>query len=207
MHAKRFGAGPPPPAGRKGEMGYWQGDAGGSRPPAPGPRPDGPRLRQAAGRADDGAAGADVPVALSRQFRAAYGETPYSYLMTRRIERAMALLRRGDLSVTDVCMEVGCTSLGSFAPGSPRSWGRPRAATGPGATTRPPWSRRAWPRTGPDRAGSRSAGQRTCVASSVWKSRSHTASSPSTTRTRPDLLPRRPRARGQPDRRSAPTAG
>jgi AraC-like DNA-binding protein len=52
---------------------------------------------------------------FSRQFRAAYGETPYGYLMTRRIERAMALLRRGDLSVTDVCMEVGCTSLGSFS--------------------------------------------------------------------------------------------
>ena len=55
------------------------------------------------------------PSHFSRQFRAAYGETPWSYLMTRRIERAMALLRRGDLSVTDVCMEVGCTSLGSFS--------------------------------------------------------------------------------------------
>jgi AraC-like DNA-binding protein len=52
---------------------------------------------------------------FSRQFRAAYGETPYSYLLTRRIERAKALLRRGDLSVTDVCMMVGCTSLGSFS--------------------------------------------------------------------------------------------
>ena len=52
---------------------------------------------------------------FSRRFRAAYGETPYSYLMTRRIERAKALLRRGDLSVTEVCMEVGCTSLGSFS--------------------------------------------------------------------------------------------
>jgi AraC-like DNA-binding protein len=52
---------------------------------------------------------------FARQFRATYGETPYSYLMTRRIERAKALLRRGDLSVTDVCMEVGCTSLGSFS--------------------------------------------------------------------------------------------
>lgn len=52
---------------------------------------------------------------FSRQFRAAYGETPYAYLMTRRIERAKALLRRGDLSVTEVCMEVGCTSLGSFS--------------------------------------------------------------------------------------------
>ena len=52
---------------------------------------------------------------LSRQFRQAYGESPYSYLMTRRIERAKTLLRRGDLSVTDVCMAVGCTSLGSFS--------------------------------------------------------------------------------------------
>jgi AraC-like DNA-binding protein len=51
---------------------------------------------------------------LSRQFRLAYGESPYSYLMTRRIERAMALLRRGDLSVTDVCLDVGCASLGTF---------------------------------------------------------------------------------------------
>ncbi len=52
---------------------------------------------------------------LSRQFRAAYGESPYAYLMTRRIERAMALLRRGDLSVTDVCFEVGFSSLGTFS--------------------------------------------------------------------------------------------
>ena len=52
---------------------------------------------------------------LSRQFRLAYGESPYSYLMTRRIERAMALLRRGDMSVTDVCFEVGCQSLGTFS--------------------------------------------------------------------------------------------
>jgi AraC-like DNA-binding protein len=55
------------------------------------------------------------PAHFSRRFRAAYGETPYSYLMTRRIERAKALLRRGDLTVTEVCMEVGCTSLGSFS--------------------------------------------------------------------------------------------
>jgi AraC-like DNA-binding protein len=55
------------------------------------------------------------PAHFSRQFRAAYGETPYGYLMTRRIERAKALLRRGDRSVTDVCLEVGCTSLGSFS--------------------------------------------------------------------------------------------
>jgi AraC-like DNA-binding protein len=52
---------------------------------------------------------------FSRQFRAAYGETPYSYLMTRRIERAKALLRSGELTVTEVCLEVGCLSLGSFS--------------------------------------------------------------------------------------------
>ena len=52
---------------------------------------------------------------LSREFKAAYGESPYSYLMTRRIERAMALLRRGDMSVTDICFEVGCSSLGTFS--------------------------------------------------------------------------------------------
>jgi AraC-like DNA-binding protein len=52
---------------------------------------------------------------LSRRFRFAYGESPYSYLMTRRIERAMALLRGSDLSVTEVCFEVGCSSLGTFS--------------------------------------------------------------------------------------------
>ncbi len=52
---------------------------------------------------------------LSREFRLAYGESPYSYLMTRRIERAMALLRHGDLSVTEVCFAVGCSSLGTFS--------------------------------------------------------------------------------------------
>ncbi|QXE36138.1 helix-turn-helix transcriptional regulator [Streptomyces sp. GMY02] len=55
------------------------------------------------------------PGHFSRSFRAAFGETPYSYLMTRRIERAKALLRRGDLTVTEVCFAVGCSSLGSFS--------------------------------------------------------------------------------------------
>ncbi|MFJ8436277.1 helix-turn-helix domain-containing protein [Kitasatospora sp. NPDC094019] len=84
------------------------------------------RLRRARDAMDrDYALPLDVPalarVALmspghfSRSFRAAFGETPYSYLMTRRIERAKALLRRGDLSVTEVCFAVGCTSLGSFS--------------------------------------------------------------------------------------------
>jgi AraC-like DNA-binding protein len=52
---------------------------------------------------------------LSRRFRLAYGEPPYAYLMTRRIERAMALLRRGEMSVTEVCFAVGCSSLGTFS--------------------------------------------------------------------------------------------
>ncbi|MFF2551295.1 helix-turn-helix transcriptional regulator [Nocardia sp. NPDC058058] len=52
---------------------------------------------------------------LSRQFKLAYGESPYSYLMTRRIERAMTLLRRADMSVTEVCFAVGCSSLGTFS--------------------------------------------------------------------------------------------
>ena len=84
------------------------------------------RLRRARDRMDrEYARPLDVPALartalmssahFSRRFREAYSETPYSYLMTRRIERAKALLRRGDMSVTDVCFAVGCTSLGSFS--------------------------------------------------------------------------------------------
>jgi AraC-like DNA-binding protein len=84
------------------------------------------RLRRARDRMDrEYAQPLDVPALartalmstahFSRRFREAYSETPYSYLMTRRIERAKALLRRGDLSVTEVCFAVGCTSLGSFS--------------------------------------------------------------------------------------------
>ncbi|MEU8207415.1 helix-turn-helix transcriptional regulator [Streptosporangium sp. NPDC049046] len=62
------------------------------------------------------AAGAHMSIGhLSREFRRVYDESPYSYLMTRRIERAMTLLRRGDLSVTEVCFEVGFSSLGTFS--------------------------------------------------------------------------------------------
>ena len=61
------------------------------------------------------ARGAHMSAGFSRQFRLAYGESPYGYLMTRRIERAIALLRRGDLSVTEVCFAVGCSSLGTFS--------------------------------------------------------------------------------------------
>jgi transcriptional regulator GlxA family with amidase domain len=84
------------------------------------------RLRRARDRMDrEYAQPLDVPALartalmstahFSRRFREAYSETPYSYLMTRRIERAKALLRRGELSVTEVCFEVGCSSLGSFS--------------------------------------------------------------------------------------------
>src|SRR6201999_3948794 len=66
---------------------------------------------------------------LSREFRQAFGESPYSYLMTRRIERAMALLRRGDLSVTEVCFAVGCSSLGTFSTRFTELVGRPPSAS------------------------------------------------------------------------------
>jgi AraC-like DNA-binding protein len=68
------------------------------------------------------------PSHFSRQFREAYGETPYGYLQTRRVERAMALLRRGDRSVTEVCFEVGFTSLGSFSSTFTRLVGEPPSA-------------------------------------------------------------------------------
>ncbi|MEU8300535.1 helix-turn-helix transcriptional regulator [Micromonospora sp. NPDC048909] len=79
---------------------------------------------------------------LSRQFRQAYGESPYSYLMTRRIERAMALLRRGDLTVTEVCFAVGCSSLGTFSTRFTELVGVPpstyRAQTAPATAEIPP---------------------------------------------------------------------
>lgn len=68
------------------------------------------------------------PGHFARSFRAAYGETPYGYLMTRRIERAKALLRLGELSVTEVCVAVGCTSLGSFSASFTRLVGMPPSA-------------------------------------------------------------------------------
>jgi AraC-like DNA-binding protein len=72
---------------------------------------------------------------LSRQFKIAYGESPYAYLMTRRIERAMALLRRGDLSVTEVCFAVGCSSLGTFSTRFTELVGMPPSAYRQGATS------------------------------------------------------------------------
>ncbi len=102
---------------------------------------------------------------LSRQFKRAYGESPYSYLMTRRIERAMWLLRRGDLNVTEVCFAVGCGSLGTFSTrfaelvGMPPSAYRRQAARAAGTTgnmpsciarqvTRPVRNREATARSG-----------------------------------------------------------
>lgn len=79
---------------------------------------------------------------FSREFKAAYGETPYAYLMTRRVERAMALLRRGDLSVTEVCFEVGGSSLGTFSTRFAELVGVPpsvyRRQAGPSTTGLPP---------------------------------------------------------------------
>ena len=122
---------------------------------------------------------------LSREFKAAYGESPYSYLMTRRIERAMALLRRGDLSVTEVCFAVGCQSLGTFSTrftelvGMPPSEYRRQAAGRHGRACR-----RARPRRSPDRSGIEK--HRPPAARSVERHghhHSHHASSRTTTRT------------------------
>ena len=92
---------------------------------------------------------------FSRCFRDAYGETPYAYPQTRRVERAMALLRRGDLSVTDVCLAVGFTSLGSFSSTFTRLVGEPPSAYRARDHTRmapvPPCVARAWTR--PSRNG------------------------------------------------------
>jgi AraC-like DNA-binding protein len=87
---------------------------------------------------------------LSRQFKLAYGEPPYGYLMTRRIERAMALLRRGDLSVTEVCFEVGCSSLGTFSTRFTELVGMPPSAYR-------------------ERAANATAGMPSCVAKQVTK--------------------------------------
>jgi AraC-like DNA-binding protein len=82
---------------------------------------------------------------LSRQFRLAYGESPYGYLMTRRIERAMALLRAGELSVTEVCFAVGCASLGTFSTRFTELVGVPPSVYKQRRRTRRRGCRRAWP--------------------------------------------------------------
>ncbi|MFJ9181061.1 helix-turn-helix transcriptional regulator [Streptomyces sp. NPDC102360] len=106
---------------------------------------------------------------LSRQFRAAYGESPYSYLMTRRIERATALLRRGDLSVTDVCFAVGCASLGTFTTRFTELVGMP-----PGAFRRLAADAAADPADAPGEAGGAGPavmveGMPACVAKQVTR--------------------------------------
>ena len=92
------------------------------------------------------------PSLFSRRFRELYGETPYAYLQTRRVERAMALLRAGRLSVTEVCMEVGFTSLGSFSSTFTRLTGQPPSAYKARDHSRlapvPPCMTRAWARPG-----------------------------------------------------------
>jgi AraC-like DNA-binding protein len=92
------------------------------------------------------------PSLFSRRFRAAYGDTPYGYLQARRVERAMALLRRGQLSVTEVCMAVGFTSLGSFSSTFTRLVGEPPSAYKARDHSRlapvPPCMARAWARPG-----------------------------------------------------------
>src|ERR1700678_312632 len=92
------------------------------------------------------------PSLFSRRFREAYGDTPYGYLQARRVERAMALLRGGHLSVTDGCMAVGFTSPGSFSSTSPRLVGEPpsayKARDHSRLATVPPCMTRAWARPG-----------------------------------------------------------
>ena len=100
------------------------------------------------------------PSHFSRRFREAYGETPYGYLQTRRVERAMALLRRGDLSVTDVCMAVGFTSLGSFSSTFTRLVGEPPSAYRARVIPGSPRSPRASLEPGPGRAGMEKHGRR-----------------------------------------------
>src|SRR6516165_11505496 len=92
------------------------------------------------------------PSLFARRFREAYGDTPYGYLQARRVERAMALLRRGHMSVTDVCMAVGFTSLGSFSSTFTRLVGESpsayRARDHSGFSSVPPCVVRAWTRPG-----------------------------------------------------------
>lgn len=90
---------------------------------------------------------------LSREFRSAYGESPYSYLMTRRIERAMALLRRGDLSVTEVCFAVGCSSLGTFSSRFTGWWVYHPAPIAGSQPMRWPAYHHAWPNRCRNRSG------------------------------------------------------
>jgi AraC-like DNA-binding protein len=80
------------------------------------------------------------PAHFSREFRRAFGETPHRYLLTRRLERAAALLRTTDRSVADVCMAVGLRSVGSFTTSFGRMFGASPTAY---RATHPPASDRA----------------------------------------------------------------
>ena len=121
---------------------------------------------------------------LSREFRAAYGESPYSYLMTRRIERAMALLRRGDLSVTEVCFAVGCSSLGTFSTRFTELVGVPPSAYrregAPATAGMPPCVAKQVDPTGQE---SRSTARRAATSVTAWTSPFTRASCRTTTRT------------------------
>lgn len=140
------------------------------------------RLRRARDRMDrDYADPLDVPALartalmspshFSRRFRAAYGESPYSYLQTRRVERAMALLRRGDMSVTEVCVAVGFSSLGSFSARFAELVGEPpsayRARNHDHTARVPPCVLKEWTR--PSRNGE-APQQRRALASGAWNS-------------------------------------
>ena len=110
---------------------------------------------------------ADVDRALLAAVPRDVRETPYAYLMTRRIERAKALLRRGDLSVTEVCMAVGLPRSARSAPASPSWSARRRRPTGPATTARSRASRAASPRTSPDRAAGRAGSEKRGSAGSL----------------------------------------
>ena len=121
---------------------------------------------------------------LSREFRLAYGESPYSYLMTRRIERAMALLRRGDLSVTEVCFAIGCSSLGTFSSRFTELLGMPPSAyrrlTSGAAEEMPPCVAKQVTRPVRNREAALAQPQ---VGCSAWTSPFTRPVSPTTTRT------------------------
>ncbi|MFF0965487.1 helix-turn-helix transcriptional regulator [Streptomyces sp. NPDC003703] len=131
---------------------------------------------------------------LSRQFRAAYGESPYAYLMTRRIERAAALLRRGELSVTEVCFTVGCASLGTFTTRFTELVGMPPGAFRRLAAAHPPADPAS---TGP-RPALTVEGMPACVAKQVTRplrNRETPTTAPSTVpTTAPTRVPGRPPA-------------
>ena len=168
---------------------------------APRPRPDRPGVLAALGRrgvARDAHLSAGH---FSREFRLAYGESPYAYLMTRRIERAMALLRRGDLSVTEVCFEVGCSSLAPSAVASPNLSVCLQAPTGSARQARRRGWRRASPNGSPNRSGIEKRGRRTAPSMTAMDITIHATTSRTMTGRIRCLLPRHARLRGPQRRR------